>query len=367
MMIKILLATALAATMVFGAAPTRVDPERHVVGMRVPERARVRCRAGTPACADTLYSFPCPGTWALGLAWDGSCFWVSDITDRPYIFRLDTTGQVVNQLPPRRASDLEWVNSRLWCTNEEDATLTEIDPLTGDSLRAFMLPDSASEDPNCMGLAWDGAYLWVSRYADSARLYQIDTATGQPVFSFPAPTEDIVGIAWDGAYLWGVDAWNGWIYKMNPPDSSVVDSFPWPLVHATGLEWVGPDIWNLSSGGGTGTNRVYKLGGLTAIAERVPFKARRLSLEVYPNPFSGQVSLRLTAHGLRPEVRVYDVSGAQVRDFGSPRSLAPSLSRSLAWDGTDDLGRQLPNGVYLVRVSDGSRAVATRQLILARE
>ena len=59
--------------------------------------------------------------------------------------------------------------------------------------------------------------------------------------------------------------------------------------------------------------------------ERAPLVERRLSLEADPNPFSGQVSLRLTANGLRPEVRIYDVNGALVRDFNPTRSLAPSL------------------------------------------
>jgi flagellar hook assembly protein FlgD len=95
---------------------------------------------------------------------------------------------------------------------------------------------------------------------------------------------------------------------------------------------------------------------------------RRLSLEAHPNPFSDRVSLRLTAVGLRPEVRIYDVNGAVVRAFpeikDSPQRDGP---RFLTWDGTDSHGHPAPNGVYLVRVSDGSGRVATRELILARE
>jgi YVTN family beta-propeller protein len=103
------------------------------------------------------------------------------------------------------------------------------------------------------------------------------------------------------------------------------------------------------------------------VAERSTLVQRRVSLEAFPNPFSGQVRLQLTANGSRPEVRIYDANGALVRDFNPTRSLASSLSRSLVWDGTDNLNRSLPNGIYLVRVSDGSRTVATRELILARE
>ena len=56
------------------------------------------------------------------------------------------------------------------------------------------------------------------------------------------------------------------------------------------------------------------------VAERSPLTGHRLSLEAYPNPFRGQVSLRLTADGLRPEVRIYDVNGALVRDLSPTRS-----------------------------------------------
>jgi YVTN family beta-propeller protein len=101
------------------------------------------------------------------------------------------------------------------------------------------------------------------------------------------------------------------------------------------------------------------------VAQRSPAVGRRVALDVFPNPFSGQVRLQLTADGLRPEVRIYDVNGALVRDFGATRSLAPSLPYSFTWDGTDDLGRLLPNGVYLVRVTDGSRS-ASRQVLLLR-
>jgi flagellar hook assembly protein FlgD len=92
-----------------------------------------------------------------------------------------------------------------------------------------------------------------------------------------------------------------------------------------------------------------------------------MALEVHPNPFSGQVRLQLTANGLRPEVRFYDVNGALVRDFLKPevRTSKFESPRFLTWDGTDDLGRLVPNGVYLVRVTDGSTS-ASRQILLLR-
>ena len=106
------------------------------------------------------------------------------------------------------------------------------------------------------------------------------------------------------------------------------------------------------------------------VAERAPLTGRRLSLEAYPNPFSGQVRLRLSTRAgteacpYRPELRIYDVNGALVRDLNPTRSLAPSLSCSLLWDGTDGVGRRLPAGVYVVRLTDGANSVNRKVMLL---
>jgi YVTN family beta-propeller protein len=105
------------------------------------------------------------------------------------------------------------------------------------------------------------------------------------------------------------------------------------------------------------------------VVEHTPLVGRPVALEVYPNPFSGQVRLQLTASGSRPVVRVYDVNGVLVRTFPQFAVRSPQFEspRFLTWDGTDGLNRRLPNGVYICRVSDGSRTVATRELTLLHE
>jgi YVTN family beta-propeller protein len=101
------------------------------------------------------------------------------------------------------------------------------------------------------------------------------------------------------------------------------------------------------------------------VAERATPTGRRLALEAEPNPFSGRISLRLTANGSRPEVRIYDVNGALVRSFpeirDSPQRDSP---RFLVWDGTDGMGRRLPTGVYVVRLTDGANCVQRKVLLL---
>jgi YVTN family beta-propeller protein len=103
------------------------------------------------------------------------------------------------------------------------------------------------------------------------------------------------------------------------------------------------------------------------VAERATLTARHLSLEACPNPFSGQTRLLLTANGLRPVVRIYDVNGALVRDLNLARSTRVGTEvcpYDLIWDGTDGMGRRLPTGVYVVRLSDGTGSVNRKVMLL---
>jgi len=67
-----------------------------------------------------------------------------------------------------------------------------------------------------------------------------------------------------------------------------------------------------------------------------------------PNPFNASVSLDVTGENLR--AAVFDVAGRRVRTV-------TVLGGVIEWNGKDNAGRDVPAGVYWVRVSDG---VSTR-------
>jgi subtilisin family serine protease len=93
----------------------------------------------------------------------------------------------------------------------------------------------------------------------------------------------------------------------------------------------------------------------------------RTTLAVLPNPFRDRVtfSVQLSARDSRSELRIYGVSGQLVRELAVPQS-ASRGSQRLTWDGTDRLGRKLPNGIYLVRLVAGERAADTKRVLLVR-
>ncbi|MEO0228207.1 MAG: T9SS type A sorting domain-containing protein [candidate division WOR-3 bacterium] len=80
------------------------------------------------------------------------------------------------------------------------------------------------------------------------------------------------------------------------------------------------------------------------------------NLEVYPNPFSNRINIRLRAHDSRYRManfslKIYDIPGRVVKDLTNNLvSCILHHSSTIFWDGTDDFGRKLPSGVYFVRM-----------------
>ncbi len=101
-------------------------------------------RALSYSSFDTLNSFPTPGTWPAGLAWDGQYFWNCD-SDSLMIYKLTITGNIVSSFPlPNSAlflgGGLEWDGNYLWLAQEQTAILFKIDVVTGAVIEQFNLP-----------------------------------------------------------------------------------------------------------------------------------------------------------------------------------------------------------------------------------
>jgi flagellar hook assembly protein FlgD len=84
----------------------------------------------------------------------------------------------------------------------------------------------------------------------------------------------------------------------------------------------------------------------------------------FPNPFAGQVTIRYTlATDAQASLQVYDRLGRLVRSWAVGRQ--PSAVGAVAWNGTDDRGRSLANGVYFVRLTAGSYR-ATEKVVIQK-
>jgi hypothetical protein len=76
----------------------------------------------------------------------------------------------------------------------------------------------------------------------------------------------------------------------------------------------------------------------------------KTSIAVFPNPFTERLNIAYQANGQsKAELKVYDVTGRLVKQFALPSREALS---QIIWDGIDDQGRAVPQGVYFLRVDN---------------
>ena len=96
------------------------------------------------------------------------------------------------------------------------------------------------------------------------------------------------------------------------------------------------------------------------------------SLNIYPNPFRHSIDIkyaipqpRYTIGGdyQRAQLKIFDVTGRLVRDFSNQISVTGYQS-SVAWDGKDDHGRQLSNGVYFVSLNCAGEQEKTKVILV---
>jgi hypothetical protein len=87
--------------------------------------------------------------------------------------------------------------------------------------------------------------------------------------------------------------------------------------------------------------------------------------EVFPNPFHDRVTIRFPSavDGFPRNVRIYDACGRVARSVDATCLRSPSLAGSLTWDGTDNLGRRLAPGVYILCVAQVNRALTCRLVL----
>ena len=82
-----------------------------------------------------------------------------------------------------------------------------------------------------------------------------------------------------------------------------------------------------------------------------------------PNPFSQRVTFSYRIGSPTPlRIEVYDIRGRQVRSLVNTTSV---LGEGITtWDGRDDRGRQMPNGVYMCRMTTRRSVVQQRLVFL---
>jgi len=93
--------------------------------------------------------------------------------------------------------------------------------------------------------------------------------------------------------------------------------------------------------------------------------AKHAVIHIYPNPFriSTTITISMTQRAEGSELCIYDATGRPVRSFSLPTAYS-LLSVPVVWNGTDDSGRNLPCGVYFVRLQAGTVLTSEKVMII---
>jgi hypothetical protein len=109
------------------------------------------------------------------------------------------------------------------------------------------------------------------------------------------------------------------------------------------------------------------------IKPRLPYAG----LKVFPNPFRQVTEIRIQMQEVRSNpstslgtgmqdisLKIYDAAGCLVKSFNLTSNIL-SLASAIVWDGSNNMGHQLPAGVYFVRLTT-PRQTYTEEVILLK-
>ena len=116
----------------------------------------------------------------------------------------------------------------------------------------------------------------------------------------------------------------------------------------------------------TPTRRVYPPAAPTQpAAEPLADAELDAKLAAAPNPMTDgtTIVLQAPASGENVQLRIYDVRGRLVRGLHS--GTLPAGTSRFAWDGRDERGTRVANGIYVYRLESATH-VETRKLVVAR-
>ncbi|MDH4210167.1 MAG: C25 family cysteine peptidase [candidate division WOR-3 bacterium] len=97
----------------------------------------------------------------------------------------------------------------------------------------------------------------------------------------------------------------------------------------------------------------FYLYGSPGVEEQKTGMLGVVSLNICPNPFKLSTDINYTipyagyATHENATLKIYDVTGRMVKDFSGLLS-ANAYQSSISWDGTDDIGRRVANGIYFI-------------------
>jgi hypothetical protein len=134
------------------------------------------------------------------------------------------------------------------------------------------------------------------------------------------------------------------------------------------------ELWCFVDEDSLGGLVIFDISDFMGVKEETNFalqNPKSAILRVCPNPFSKLTSIKFQVPTLNQvqgksqiALSIYDATGRLVKDFNL-KSEVSNMQSTVFWNGVDNTGQKLPNGVYFVRLETETRSL-TRKVTLLR-
>lgn len=267
-------------------------------------------------------SFDLVDEWPLGIAYDGSHFWVT--SDRASILKYDTLGNIVDSIPAPLSTTLGANNNLsgidadgqfLWTIAEQQDSIYKIDKTNGNIVHRM----KCSLNFDGLGICKMGPKLFATRYP-TGDVLQIDTMTGATIDTlakYPTNNQFLLGMKdFRGAlYCIGYDyqgSNNNIIVKIDTATGNAQSVINVCIPYPTGLTIKDHTLWMLSSEKTiSGNERAYEIDDLSQLTISLAEKKSKSDYSIFPNPT--EQGFTVESSNLKiSEVQLYSLDGNSV-------------------------------------------------------
>jgi hypothetical protein len=153
------------------------------------------------------------------------------------------------------------------------------------------------------------------------------------------------------------------LYALNGENGSVLWSYPtYAIINSSAALGDIDDDGYLEVVVGSSDQSVYALNGQPSrVGEHISSQIMFTDLQINPNPFCDEVTFDFSRVCKAEDIKlkIYDAIGKMVKEFSH------LSNQQIIWNGIDEGNRELPSGVYFLKIEAGEHT-ATMKLLLVR-
>ncbi len=201
------------------------------------------CSSQVPP-AEVDRSVPVDLKTPTGLVFDGTFFWVGDLTE-DILARVDpVSGAILKKYdaPCFTVGGLAWDGKMIWVLDPLEKTIYGFDPRSGVTEKTMVL-DLATPQ----GIACEGADLWISDGGEGV-LVKIDKSDGTTYLSLSSPSagsgrrSQLTAFTSHDSYLWTADRLSDTIYQVDAEGGYVLNMLKTPGPFCSGMAFFGDKL-----------------------------------------------------------------------------------------------------------------------------